>query len=233
MFEKDNEFLTPLFLEAVSAMLTDGIITASEVETSKINGSYYNFYIKTKKFLIVPIKMRFVLVYLNYLKLASPEYFNNTMEFWNKTLIANNRTSLIDLYKNETLLMVGINEFDNYRNTNPIFPKIITETDYYTVYENLEYLPKISGNIITLNRFKKLYEKVQPTQYSELYIFPTNDISYYRIDENKQLKLIYPIFNSYKWNYILPDCIYDPSAENNYIYFNKNNKPNELLKLLN
>lgn len=209
-FTEDNDFLIEPFLKVISNL------PDKYIQEAKKNGSYYNFFIETKDYIIVPKLYNFVFKYIRYMKEYSPTYVEK--------LESNFKNYNIDL---KNLDIDNINKhFDNmiYMDTLQILPKIIIDDDHFIYYENISETSSLSL-IQFANKYSKCINFIKEHMHDgNIFIFPNHICDYYIIKDDK-LILKYPIWNAFRWSYELPKFV--TNLKNDIFKFKKFDSAND------
>ena len=208
-FTEDNDFLIKPFLEVVAKLPVEYINEAKE------NGSYYNFFIETKEYIIVPKCINFIFKYYNYMKDFSPNYVSNL---------------------EEGLLNDGIDLCNfNFNDINEAFDNIINEDEYNVLPEKIIidddfiYYKNIKSVDISLVMFANYYKKIENTSIDNIIIFATPLQDYYTVDNNR-LILKYPIWNAFKWGIENPKFV--TNYNNDILKFKKIESGNDQVAVI-
>ena len=203
MFHPDNTFL----IETYDSLLSS--VNIDIIEHAKKNNSYYNFHLKTDDYIIVPESINFNFKFLHLIKEHDPIYWKKIVYNWNKNISENfvdpatNNES-----KKELLKKIDDKILCDHYNINP---KILKRENGLLYYDNLEKrsIPlKLSP--LKAHFFRQLYKKSVKLDWcgTDIFLFPVNDLSYYG-EVDGQIKLIYPIWDAYRWSYEIPKFICD------------------------
>jgi hypothetical protein len=212
-FDSDDQFLVSTFESIVASLPVD------VVEEAKLNGSYYDFHIKTKEYIIVPNAINFTFKYMHLIQQATPEYWEKVSRGWAKLISPTFHGPQDENAKNKIIL-----EFDRIYSSDhyDIMPPILKKDEQFTYFKNLEdEATKIDATMMAGFKFSKLYEKGVEHIWNDdvtLYIFPRNDVSFYGMVHGK-LTMLYPKWNSYCWAVELPKFITDTSTTPKIVKF--------------
>lgn len=221
MFDLDDLFLVETFEDIVSALPKEYIYEA------KINGSYYDFHIKTTEYIIVPLSINFTFKYVHLIKQYSPDYWDKLTRGWSK-LISPLFGDPQDSYAKSKINLV----FDNIYSSDHynIMPPVIKKDDTFVYFKNLESVSTpLNLSVLAAYKFSKLYSNPVEHQWNEhvnVYVFPVNDISFYGMVDNR-LTMLYPKWNSHRWSSELPKFIVDTRNLSSIVKFKPFNIYNE------
>jgi len=215
MFDQDNYFLVQTF-EQLASLLPD-----ATVEEAKRNNSYYHFHFRTAQQVIVPRSINFTFKYIHLINQHNPEYFARMQSGWNRVLPAEFGDAL-DLEQRALI----INRFEQITRSDEfdIMPPIEYEDDNFIYYTNLEQQATPAQlTAVAAHRFSQLYAKTKEYTWRDgvrLYLFPVNDVSYYGF-VNNEIKMLYPIWNSWRWSYEVPKYIMNGDTPERVFQFGK------------
>lgn len=200
-FASDDQFLVPVFESIVASLPPEYI------EEAKLNGSYYDFHIKTTDYIIIPNAINFTFKYMHLIKQSSPEYWANVSKGWAK-LISPTFYGPDDAPAKANIIA----EFDRIYNSDHfnVMPPVVKKDEQFTYFKNLEdQATELETTMMTAFRFSKLYEAGVAHTWNDdvtLYVFPRNDVSLYGT-VNGKLTMLYPKWNAYGWATELPKFI--------------------------
>lgn len=211
MFHEDNSFLIETYENLLKSL------NSEIIEFSKNNNSYYNFHLKTDDFIIVPEEINFNFKFLHLIKKHDPVYWSKVVFNWKKKMGDN----FVDPTTNESAKNKFLQQVDSIIHTDyyDINPTLIKHDNGLLYYENLEkYSQPIKLTPLKAHFFKTLYEKTFKIDWFgvDIFLFPVNDIKYYG-EVNGQIKLIYPIWDAYRWSYEIPKFICDSNHKNKIV----------------
>lgn len=221
MFDPDNAFLVETFEQLVSNL------PASMLDEARQNGSYYNFHIKTDNEIIVPRQINFVFKYLHLVKQHSPDYWEKVVRSWNSILTPTFGDPL-DPDRRSCLISTFDAVYDN--DHYGIMPAVVDKNDDFTVFENIENkVDDVELSMSSALKFMQLYNNTAEHQWNpdtKVYVFPANNVMFYGLLDGK-LKLVYPVWDAFRWSFEYPKFICDTRHLTKIIKFKPFNIDNE------
>ena len=228
-FDHDDGFLVSTFENIIQALPQELI------DQGKLNGSYYDFHIKTDEYIIVPRSMNFTFKYVHLIKQHDPEYWDKLLKGWDKLISPLFGDPL------DPIAVKSINEkFDQVYAADMygIMPPIAKQDNEFIYFKNLESVAKpVPVSVTAAYQFSKLYEtpvEHQWNEYVKVYVFPVNNTRFYGIVDGK-LTMLYPKWNAHRWSIEVPKFIIDTRDLNKIIKFKQFdiNTEQETIRIMN